>query len=173
MPETHRLTAIWPRNPWSTSPRTARAGPRAGSVPWQSAPWPPPCWPGPWPQARCPIAAAAGSQRGARPRAAAALPRVTVAVVQRTTADAERVLPGNSLPLLEASIYARTTGYLKSRRVDIGDRVTARDAAGRDRRSGYRRPIGPGESQPGPGPGQPAAGGGECRTGQESRWPAI
>ncbi len=56
--------------------------------------------------------------------AAAALPRVTVAVVQRTTANAERVLPGNSLPLLEASIYARTTGYLKSRRVDIGDRVT-------------------------------------------------
>ena len=56
--------------------------------------------------------------------AIAALPRVTVAVVERTTADAERVLPGNSLPLLEASIYARTTGYLKSRRVDIGDRVT-------------------------------------------------
>ena len=56
--------------------------------------------------------------------AIAALPRVTVAVVQRTTANAERVLPGNSLPLLEASIYARTTGYLKSRRVDIGDRVT-------------------------------------------------
>ena len=33
------------------------------------------------------------------------------------------VLPGNSFPLLEASIYARTTGYLKSRRMDIGDRV--------------------------------------------------
>ena len=56
--------------------------------------------------------------------AAAALPRVTVAVAQRMAANAERVLPGNSLPLLEASIYARTTGYLKSRRVDIGDRVT-------------------------------------------------
>jgi RND family efflux transporter MFP subunit len=55
---------------------------------------------------------------------AAALPRVTVAVVQQATADPERVLPGNSLPLLEASIYARTSGYLKSRRVDIGDRVT-------------------------------------------------
>ena len=56
--------------------------------------------------------------------AAAALPRVSVAVVQRSTANAERVLPGNSLPLLEAAIYARTTGYLKSRHVDIGDRVT-------------------------------------------------
>ena len=54
---------------------------------------------------------------------AAALPKVSVAVVERMTADAERVLPGNSLPLLEAAIYARTTGYLKSRHVDIGDRV--------------------------------------------------
>jgi RND family efflux transporter MFP subunit len=55
--------------------------------------------------------------------AAAAPPRVTVTVARRMAANAERVLPGNSLPLLEASIYARTTGYLKSRRVDIGDRV--------------------------------------------------
>jgi RND family efflux transporter MFP subunit len=56
--------------------------------------------------------------------AAAAPPRVTIAVAYRMEGNAERVLPGNSLPLLEASIYARTTGYLKSRRVDIGDRVT-------------------------------------------------
>ena len=55
--------------------------------------------------------------------AAAAPPRVTVVVAQRRASDAERVLPGNSLPLLEASIYARTTGYLKTRLVDIGDRV--------------------------------------------------
>jgi RND family efflux transporter MFP subunit len=55
---------------------------------------------------------------------AAAPPRVTVAVAQRMAANAERVLPGNSLPLLEASLYARTTGYLKARLVDIGDRVT-------------------------------------------------
>jgi RND family efflux transporter MFP subunit len=34
------------------------------------------------------------------------------------------VLPGTALPLLEASLYARTTGYLKRRLVDIGDRVT-------------------------------------------------
>jgi RND family efflux transporter MFP subunit len=54
---------------------------------------------------------------------AAALPRVTVTVAQRMATDAERVLPGNSLPLLEAPIFARTTGYLKSRQVDIGDRV--------------------------------------------------
>jgi len=55
--------------------------------------------------------------------AAAARPLVTVAVAERMAANAERVLPGNTLPLLEASIYARTNGYLKSRRVDIGDRV--------------------------------------------------
>jgi RND family efflux transporter MFP subunit len=39
------------------------------------------------------------------------------------SASAERVLPGDSHPLLEAAIYARTAGYLTSRRVDIGDRV--------------------------------------------------
>jgi RND family efflux transporter MFP subunit len=55
--------------------------------------------------------------------AAAAPPRVTVTVAKRMATDAERVLPGNSLPLLEASIFARTTGYLKTRQVDIGDRV--------------------------------------------------
>jgi RND family efflux transporter MFP subunit len=50
-------------------------------------------------------------------------PRVTVAVAHAAPATAERVLPGNSLPLLEAAIYARTTGYLNSRLVDIGERV--------------------------------------------------
>ena len=46
-------------------------------------------------------------------------------------------------------------------------------AAGRDRRPGHRCPIRPSEGQPGPGPGQFATGRGECRTGQESRWPEI
>src|SRR5437763_4401310 len=50
-------------------------------------------------------------------------PKVTVAVAQTVAGDAARVLPGNTLPLLEAAIYARTTGYLKRRLVDIGDRV--------------------------------------------------
>ncbi|HYT90776.1 MAG TPA: efflux RND transporter periplasmic adaptor subunit [Gemmataceae bacterium] len=53
----------------------------------------------------------------------AALPRVTVAVVRRAQAGAERVLPGSVAPLLDAAIYARTTGYLQRRLVDIGDRV--------------------------------------------------
>jgi RND family efflux transporter MFP subunit len=54
---------------------------------------------------------------------ATAAPRVTVAVARRAAAAAERTLPGNSLPLLETAVYARATGYLKDRLVDIGDRV--------------------------------------------------
>src|SRR5436309_2937449 len=56
--------------------------------------------------------------------AAAQPPRVTVAVAHPVSTVAERVLPGNSLPLLEAALYARATGYIKTRSVDIGDRVT-------------------------------------------------
>src|SRR5205823_10849610 len=43
--------------------------------------------------------------------------------VRRMASAADRVLPGRSLPLLEAALYARATGYIKSRLVDIGDRV--------------------------------------------------
>src|SRR5262249_44840403 len=50
-------------------------------------------------------------------------PRVAVATATRVSPDAERVLPGNCLPLTEIAIYPRTTGYLKSWTVDIGDRV--------------------------------------------------
>ena len=56
-----------------------------------------------------------------------AKPRVTVVTAHAAMPDAERVLPGSSLPLLETAIYARTTGYLKSRRVDIGDHVKEGD----------------------------------------------
>jgi RND family efflux transporter MFP subunit len=37
--------------------------------------------------------------------------------------EAERVLPGNTLPLNEASVFARTNGFVKRWLVDIGDRV--------------------------------------------------
>jgi RND family efflux transporter MFP subunit len=50
-------------------------------------------------------------------------PRVTVATAWQASADAERALPGTTLPLLEAAIYSRTTGYVKRRLVDIGDHV--------------------------------------------------
>jgi RND family efflux transporter MFP subunit len=58
-------------------------------------------------------------------QAAAEPPRVTVAVAQRMAPTAERVLPGNCLPLMEAALYARATGYVSRRLVDIGDRVKA------------------------------------------------
>src|SRR4051812_376125 len=47
--------------------------------------------------------------------ASAQLPRVTVAVAKRVAPDAERALPGNSLPLMEAALYARATGYVKAK----------------------------------------------------------
>jgi RND family efflux transporter MFP subunit len=56
-------------------------------------------------------------------QAAAQTPRVTVAIAQRVAPSAERVLPGNCLPLMEAALYARATGYVSQRLVDIGDRV--------------------------------------------------
>jgi len=56
-------------------------------------------------------------------QAAAQPPRVTVAPAQRMAPSAERVLPGNSLPLMKATLYARATGFVSRRLVDIGDRV--------------------------------------------------
>jgi RND family efflux transporter MFP subunit len=54
-------------------------------------------------------------------------PRVTVVAARAAPADTERVLPGNALPLMEATLYARATGYIKTRLVDIGDRVKEGD----------------------------------------------
>ncbi len=58
---------------------------------------------------------------------ATALPLVPVVLAKAASATTERVLPGDSHPLLEAALYARTAGYLKSRKVDIGDRVKEGD----------------------------------------------
>jgi RND family efflux transporter MFP subunit len=55
--------------------------------------------------------------------ASAAAPRVTVATARAAAPTTDQLLPGNTLPLLEAAIYPRATGYVKSRLVDIGDRV--------------------------------------------------
>jgi RND family efflux transporter MFP subunit len=55
--------------------------------------------------------------------AVTAPPRVTVMPAHASTPSTEQELPGNALPLLEAGLYARATGYLKRRLVDIGDRV--------------------------------------------------
>jgi RND family efflux transporter MFP subunit len=54
---------------------------------------------------------------------AAAMPRVTVVTARAMASETEQVLPGSALPLLEAALYPRATGYIQKRLVDIGDRV--------------------------------------------------
>ena len=48
---------------------------------------------------------------------------VNVEKVRRASAIAELTLPGNITPVTEAYIYARASGYVRRRYVDIGDRV--------------------------------------------------
>jgi multidrug efflux pump subunit AcrA (membrane-fusion protein) len=60
--------------------------------------------------------------------AAAALRRITPPLVnavpvKRAGSNIELLLPGNVTPITEAYIFARATGFLKARYVDIGDRV--------------------------------------------------
>src|SRR5580704_5846042 len=50
-------------------------------------------------------------------------PLVNVAKVKRAPSRSEVLLPGNVTPITEAYVFARAAGYLKSRYVDIGDRV--------------------------------------------------
>ena len=54
-----------------------------------------------------------------------ALPVVNVARVERSATRSNLVLPGNIQAVTEAPILARTSGYLRKRNVDIGDRVKA------------------------------------------------
>jgi multidrug efflux pump subunit AcrA (membrane-fusion protein) len=51
------------------------------------------------------------------------LPMVSVARVRRAAATSELTLPGNITPVTEAYIYARASGYVRRRYIDIGDRV--------------------------------------------------
>ena len=53
----------------------------------------------------------------------AALPRVEVVEVRRSSRTSEMELPGNIQAITEAPILARADGYLKRRMADIGDRV--------------------------------------------------
>src|SRR5215472_18584804 len=52
-----------------------------------------------------------------------AVPVVTAAVVKRAPEKVEVVLPGSTSALVEASIFARASGYVSKRYADIGDRV--------------------------------------------------
>jgi RND family efflux transporter MFP subunit len=53
----------------------------------------------------------------------AALPRVEVVEVGRSSRSSEMELPGNIQAITEAPILARADGYLRRRMADIGDRV--------------------------------------------------
>jgi RND family efflux transporter MFP subunit len=52
-----------------------------------------------------------------------ALALVTVAPVKRSSATSSLVLPGNIQAVTEGPVLARANGYIKTRSVDIGDRV--------------------------------------------------
>jgi len=60
-----------------------------------------------------------------RDTAEMATPSVTVVRPKPGTPQEEVVLPGSLQAYAEAPIYARTSGYLKRRLVDIGSRVRA------------------------------------------------
>ena len=52
-----------------------------------------------------------------------AKPVVEVAKVLRSSSNPGLIVPGTTLPLTEAFVYARANGYLQKRLVDIGDHV--------------------------------------------------
>lgn len=51
------------------------------------------------------------------------LPPVNVSIVEQAPGRSELVLPGNIQAVTEAPVLARASGYIKTRLVDIGDRV--------------------------------------------------
>ena len=52
-----------------------------------------------------------------------AIPKVRVLKVERAPAGADLQIPGTTLAYEQAAVYARASGYLSRRLVDIGDRV--------------------------------------------------
>jgi RND family efflux transporter MFP subunit len=54
-----------------------------------------------------------------------ALPIVNVTAVERSSGKSDLVLPGNIQAVTEAPVLARASGYVRTRLVDIGDRVKA------------------------------------------------
>jgi RND family efflux transporter MFP subunit len=55
------------------------------------------------------------------------VPSLSVASVETNSATVSLTLPGTTAAFASASIYARATGYIGKRNVDIGDRVKAGD----------------------------------------------
>jgi len=55
------------------------------------------------------------------------VPRLRTATVERADKPVEIALPGQTEPFARADLYARATGYIAERRVDIGSRVRQGD----------------------------------------------
>ena len=55
------------------------------------------------------------------------VPSVRVATIQASPSTISVTLPGTTAAFAAANIYARATGYIAQRNVDIGDRVKAGD----------------------------------------------
>ena len=53
------------------------------------------------------------------------IPLVNVGKIKKSPPTSELLLPGSMIPVTEAYIFARSSGYVKKRYVDIGDRVKA------------------------------------------------
>ena len=51
------------------------------------------------------------------------VPRLTAVRVKRAPTSSELIIPGTTIPYTEANIYARASGYVTKRLIDIGDRV--------------------------------------------------
>jgi multidrug efflux pump subunit AcrA (membrane-fusion protein) len=58
------------------------------------------------------------------------LPSLHVATVEANSATVSVTLPGTTAAFAAANIYARATGYIAKRNVDIGDRVKGGRSAG-------------------------------------------
>ncbi len=52
-----------------------------------------------------------------------AVPRLNAVRVKRAPISSELIIPGTTIPYMEANIYARASGYVTKRLVDIGDHV--------------------------------------------------
>jgi multidrug efflux pump subunit AcrA (membrane-fusion protein) len=59
------------------------------------------------------------------------VPHVQVATVEASPATVSVTLPGTTAAFAAANVYARATGFIAKRNVDIGDRVRARRTGAR------------------------------------------
>ena len=68
------------------------------------------------------------------------VPSVRVATIARAASIVSVSLPATTAAFAQANIYARASGYIAKRNVDIGDQVKAGPAARRDHRARARSP---------------------------------